>query len=90
MKSLLASIAAVGLIASPVLAAPKPAPKASSATMKEAKAEGESVKTEVKEKKMAAAHHKARHHKKSTKMASTSKKASSAKTSTKINTKSKG
>lgn len=57
MKAVIASIAALGLIASPALAATKPAPKTTSATAKQAKAEGESVKTEAKEKKAAARHH---------------------------------
>jgi hypothetical protein len=61
MKALIASIAALGLVASPVVAAAKSTPKpAASSTAKEAKAEGESVKTEAKEKKAAARHHAAR------------------------------
>ncbi len=63
MKKLIASVAALGLLATPVAAAQTKAPapakttKVSKSIVKEAKAEGESVKTEVAEHKAAARHH---------------------------------
>ena len=65
MKALIASLAALGLITTPALAqaktaAPAKTTKATSApksVVKEAKAEGESVATEMKEHKAAAKHH---------------------------------
>ena len=92
MKALIASIAALGLVASPALAATTPAPTTTTSTAKQAKAEGESAKTEAKEKAAAHRHHAAAcscpkvakaHHKmmkKSTKTASVTKKTAPAKT----------
>jgi hypothetical protein len=59
MKALIASLAALGLMATPALAQTKVAApaKTTKAVAKEAKAEGESVKTEAKEHKAARHHH---------------------------------
>jgi hypothetical protein len=71
MKALIASLTALGLIATPIVAqttntaAPaksKTTMKASKSIAKEAKAEGESTATEAKEHKAAARKHHRRHH----------------------------
>jgi hypothetical protein len=70
MKALIASLAALGLITSPALAQTNTAAaaktaktaKAPKSVVKEAKAEHESVATEMKEHKAAAKHHAKKHH----------------------------
>jgi hypothetical protein len=60
MKALIASLAALGLIATPALAQTKaaaPAAKTTKSVAKEAKAEGESTATEANEHKAARHHH---------------------------------
>jgi hypothetical protein len=78
MKTALATLSAIALVATPIYVANAAQTKSTTATKsvaKQAKAEGESVKTEAKEIRHHAAmkHHAKRHHAKHHRMASKSK-----------------